>query len=82
MAATFRKPIKPPTKEESDSVWVSTAKTVLSYSQTTIKFALNWGWLPMCFVLGASSIYCEPTLDLNHILPPPVDMPPEGAPSQ
>ena len=28
--------------------------------------ALKWGWIPLIVFLGASSVYCEPTLNIKR----------------
>ena len=37
--------------------------------------ALRWGWVPLCVVLGGSSVYCRPSVDVagwfRPFAPPP-----------
>ena len=38
--------------------------------------ALRYGWVPLCVVLGASSLYCPPAVDLGGLLRGPPQPPP------
>ena len=38
--------------------------------------ALRWGWVPLCLLLGGSSLYCPPSVDVAGWLQPPNPPPP------
>jgi len=49
----------------------STIEKVLTYAVIGSSYAfsaLRYGWIPLCVVLGGTSIYCEPAFSIDRWL--------------
>jgi hypothetical protein len=49
----------------------STIEKVLTYAMIGSGYAftaLRYGWIPLCIVLGGSSLYCAPSFSINKFL--------------